>query len=378
MSEHATVADSERIQKLLDPLLEPVRLGSMSLPNRFAMAPMTRNMSPGGVSNAGNVAYYRARAAGGTGLIITEGTYVDDPAAGPNTDVPRLGNAASDAGWGPVVEAVHAAGSAIVPQLWHLGASRGNTPEFNPDVPSRSPSGVNGNGEAVGVELTSESLDDVVAAFVAAARSAKAIGFDGLELHGAHGYLLDQFFWSATNRRSDAHGGSLGARASFPAEVVRAVRAEVGPEFPIVYRYSQWKGGHYDASVASSPAELAELLTPLVHAGVDVFHVSTRRHWLPGFAVSGRDADLGLAGWTRKLTGLPTIAVGSVGVHTVFGGSGAEHATAVVDRIGLLHDQFERGEFDVVALGRALLADAEWVAKATNGRADEVVTYRRA
>ena len=377
MSEHATVVDSERIQKLLDPLLEPVQLGSMSLPNRFAMAPMTRNMSPDGVSNAENVAHYRARAAGGTGLIVTEGTYVDDPAAGPNTNVPRLGNATSDAGWGHVVAAVHAAGSAIIPQLWHLGASRGNTPEFNPDVPSQSPSGVNGSGEEVGVELAPCALADVVAAFVSAARSAKAIGFDGLELHGAHGYLLDQFFWSVTNRRSDGRGGSLGARASFPAEVVKAVRAEVGPEFTIVYRYSQWKGGHYDASIASSPAELAELLTPLVDAGVDVFHVSTRRHWLPGFAVTGRDADLGLAGWTKKLTGLPAIAVGSVGVDTVFGGSGAEHGSAVLDRIGLLRDQFDRGEFDVIALGRALLADPEWVAKATTGRADEVITYRR-
>jgi 2,4-dienoyl-CoA reductase-like NADH-dependent reductase (Old Yellow Enzyme family) len=118
---------------------------------------MTRNMSPGGVSNGENVADYRARAAGGTGLIITEGTYVDDPAAGPNTNVPRLGNAASDAAWRLVVEAVHAAGSAIAPQLWHLGASRGNTPEFNPDVRSRSLSGVNGNGGAIGVELTSRN-----------------------------------------------------------------------------------------------------------------------------------------------------------------------------------------------------------------------------
>jgi 2,4-dienoyl-CoA reductase-like NADH-dependent reductase (Old Yellow Enzyme family) len=377
MSEHATVDDSERIQKLLDPLLEPVRLGSMALPNRFAMAPMTRNMSPGGVSNAENIDYYRARATGGTGLIITEGTYVDDPAAGPNTNVPRLGNPVSDAGWRQVVEAVHAAGSAIIPQLWHLGASRGNTPDFNPEVPSRSPSGVNGSGEAIGEAMTAESLDTVIEAFVTAARSTKAVGFDGLELHGAHGYLLDQFFWAATNRRSDAFGGSLSARASFPAEVVRAVRDEVGPDFPIVYRYSQWKGGHYDATIAESPAELAVVLAPLVDAGVDVFHVSTRRHWLPGFAGSGRDADLGLAGWTKKLTGLPTIAVGSVGVDTVFGGSGSEHATDVVDRIVLLHDQFERGEFDVVALGRALLADPQWVAKTTTGRADEVVTYRR-
>lgn len=377
MSEHVMAVDSERIQKLLDPLLEPVRLGALSLPNRFAMAPMTRNMSPGGVSNAENVAYYQSRAAGGTGLIITEGTYVDDPAAGPNTNVPRLGNPASDAGWRPVVEAVHAAGSAIIPQLWHLGASRGNTPEFNPDVPSRSPSGVNGSGEPIEVELTDDALASVVGAFVAAARSAKAIGFDGLELHGAHGYLLDQFFWSATNRRSDAHGGSLSARASFPAEVVRAVRAEVGPDFSIVYRYSQWKGGHYDATIASSPDELSDLLTPLADAGVDVFHVSTRRHWQPGFASSGRDADLGLAGWTKKLTGLPTIAVGSVGVDTVFGGSGSEHASGVVDRIALLHDQFERGEFDVVALGRALLADPAWVAKMTTGRADEVIPFRR-
>lgn len=357
-------------------LLEPAQLASMSLRNRFAMAPMTRGKSPGGVPNAENAQYYRARAAGGVGLIITEGTYVDDPTAGRSVSVPRFHGEDSAAGWRTVVEGVHAEGAAIIPQLWHVGAERGDDAPLNEGVPARSPSGLALSGQALGEAMTTAQIDHVIGAFADAAALAQSIGFDGVELHGAHGYLLDEFLWERTNRRDDGYGGSISDRTAMPAELVKAVRAAVGPDFPIVYRYSQWKSGNFSAALAHSPGELEQVLTPLVDAGVDVFHVSTRRHWLPGFpdAADGH-AEKGLAGWTKELTGRPVITVGAVGVDTVFVSQGPPLEVTIEQRLDILREQFERGEFDVVALGRALLADPAWVDKMASGRADSITVF---
>jgi 2,4-dienoyl-CoA reductase-like NADH-dependent reductase (Old Yellow Enzyme family) len=131
--------------------------------------------------------------------------------------------------------------------------------------------------------LSIDELGTVAQAYARAARNAQSVGFDAVELHGAHGYLLDEFLWDKTNLRTDGYGGSAAARTRFPAEVVAAVRDSVGRNFPIVFRFSQWKADHYDAQIATSPAELEALLTQLVDAGVDVVHQSARRHYLPAF-----------------------------------------------------------------------------------------------
>ncbi|MQY20305.1 NADH:flavin oxidoreductase [Nocardia macrotermitis] len=356
----------------LDALFTEFDAGSLRLRNRFAMAPMTRVKSPGGVPNSENIEYYREHAAGGVGLIITEGTYVRGPAAGPFSAVPRFYGTDSAAGWKAVAEAVHAEGAAIVPQLWHTGVDRGNTPEFEPDTLSVSPSGVDHEGAPVGRALTVDDLDTLIASYVESALLAQELGFDGVEIHGAHGYLLDQFFWATTNQRTDDYGVTPRRRAAFPARVVAAVRAAVGPDFPIIYRFSQWKGVDYTARIADNPGELEELLAPLVDAGVDIFHTSLRRHWLPEF--TDHAADLSLAGWTRKITGRPVITVGSVGVDSVFRGDTIDETQA--DRFRFLTDQFERGEFDVVALGRALLADPEWVNKIRARQLADIVPFR--
>jgi 2,4-dienoyl-CoA reductase-like NADH-dependent reductase (Old Yellow Enzyme family) len=355
----------------LAPLRDPFSAAGLRLRNRFAMAPMTMRRSPGGVPGPWSVDHYQAVAAGGIGLIVTEGTVVRDPAAAAHSDIPRFFGAEAGAGWRAVVDAVHAEGAAIIPQLWHMGVQRGTEADVNPGVPARSPSGLDLNGEPLGAELATAEIDSIITDFAESAALAKQWGFDGLELHGAHGYLLDEFVWKPTNLRADRFGA--GARTAFPAEVVKAVRAAVGADFPIVYRFSQWKAGHYDARIAASPAELAGFLRPLLDAGVDVFHASTRRHWLPEF--TAEDPRLGLAGWVRKIADAPVIAVGSVGVDTEFGPAGGELAESRDDRIRLLAEQFDRGEFDVIALGRALLGDPAWVAKATTGRAHEIVPY---
>jgi 2,4-dienoyl-CoA reductase-like NADH-dependent reductase (Old Yellow Enzyme family) len=357
-------------------LFSPFGLKSLRLRNRFAMAPMTREFSPEGVPGADVARYYALRAAGGVGLIITEGTYIRDAAAGPSLRVPRFYGERSFEGWRAVVDAVHAAGGAIIPQLWHTGAARGSRPKFNPDVLSSSPSGLDLSGQPLGRELTTADLDGLVADFTQAAVEAKRVGFDGVELHGAHGYLLDQFLWERTNRRRDGFGGSAAARTRFPVEVVKAIRSAVGEDFAIVYRFSQWKGGHYDARLAHTPQELEEILLPLVGAGVDILHASTRRYWLPAFEdVQGPDAVLGLAGWARKLTGAPTITVGSVGLNNVFQNAWTPGASSETRGIGPLVEQFDRGEFDLVAVGRALLSDPEWVNKTAAGRTHELVPF---
>ncbi|HVU03432.1 MAG TPA: NADH:flavin oxidoreductase, partial [Polyangiaceae bacterium] len=347
-------------------LFSPFSTGSLRLRNRFVMAPMTRTRSPGGIPTPDVVEYYRRRARHGVGLIVTEGTTVDHPVATYHPDVPRFHGEALP-WWKKIADAVHAEGGAIIPQLWHVGATRRPGTLPHPEEMSVGPSGLVAPGKKKVREMTEQDIADVIAAFAKSAGYAKELGFDGIELHGAHGYLIDQFFWSGLNERTDSWGGGLAERTRFGAEIVRACRKVVGPDFSIVLRFSQWKQQDYAAKLAETPEELAAFLGPLVDAGVDVFHCSQRRFWLPEFDGS----DLNLAGWTKRLSGKPTITVGSVGLDQeflgAFGGQGAG-----IRGIEDLVQRFERGEFDLVAVGRALLQDAAWVEKVEHGRMSEI------
>ncbi|MEE4417776.1 NADH:flavin oxidoreductase [Streptomyces bugieae] len=352
-------------------LSRPVTLNGLTVPNRIAMAPMTRMFSPDGVPGDDVRSYYARRAAAGVGLIVTEGTYVGHESAGQSDRVPRFHGEQQLAGWTKVVEAVHEAGGTIVPQLWHIGMVRNQGEPPFADAPAVGPSGlVTAGAEPTGRAMTQQDLDDVVAAFAQAAADAERIGFDGVEIHGAHGYLVDQFLWAGTNRRTDAYGGDPVARTKFAAEIVAAVRERVSAEFPVIFRYSQWKQQDYTARLAETPEELEAILTPLAAAGVDAFHASTRRYWLPEFDGS----DLNLAGWSKKLTGRPTITVGSVGLDGDFLRSFAGQG-APVRGIDNLLDRLERDEFDMVAVGRALLQDPEWAAKVLDNRFEALKPY---
>ncbi|WP_182449583.1 NADH:flavin oxidoreductase [Streptacidiphilus sp. P02-A3a] len=353
-------------------LSRPVALNGLTVPNRIVMAPMTRSFSPGGVPGEDVRSYYARRAAAGVGLIVTEGTYVGHESAGASDRVPRFHGEEQLAGWARVAESVHAAGGTIVPQLWHIGTVRQQGQPPYPEAPAVGPSGIHPDGtEGTGRAMTQRDLDDVIGSFAEAAAAAERVGFDGVELHGAHGYLLDQFLWSGTNRRTDAFGGDPVRRTRFAAEIVAAVRAVVSPAFPVLFRYSQWKLGAYDARLAESPAELEAILAPLAEAGVDAFHASTRRYWLPEFEGS----ELNLAGWTKKLTGRPTITVGSVGLDGDFLRGFETGEGSPVRDLGNLLDRLERDEFDLVAVGRALLQDPEWAAKVLGGRFEQLQPY---
>lgn len=354
------------------PLFRPFALNGLALANRVVMAPMTRWKSPGGVPGADVAAYYRRRAENGCGLIITEGTTVDHPVASYSERVPVFHGAALE-GWRRVVAEVHDAGGRIVPQLWHVGAVRPPSYDYpNRHLPSASPSGLYAPGKPPSAEpLTRAGIARIVEAFARAALAARAVGFDGIELHGGHGYLFDQFFWPALNRRDDEYGGDIVGRTRFAVEVIEAVRREVGDDFPVILRFSQWKQQDYAAKLAETPEELGRFLNTLADAGVDAFHCSQRRFYEPEFDGSS----LNLAGWTRRLTGKPVITVGSVGLGGEFVASFVDGEGAAVDDLGALVERLARDEFDLVAVGRALLADPAWTRKVREGRHAELAPF---
>ncbi|WP_132530467.1 12-oxophytodienoate reductase, partial [Pseudomonas aeruginosa] len=273
------------------------------------------------------------------------------------------------------VDAVHAEGGRIVPQLWHVGSVRRLGVEPDASVPGYGPMEKTKDGKVLVHGMSKADIQEVIAAFAQAARDAQAIGMDGVEIHGAHGYLIDQFFWEGSNQRDDEYGGSLANRSRFAVELVRAVRAAVGADFPIIFRFSQWKQQDYSARLVETPEGLREFLAPLVEAGVDIFHCSTRRFWIPEFEGS----ELNLAGWTRELTGKPTITVGNVGLDgseflQFFGKTDEVAQPASID--GLV-ERLDKGEFDLVAVGRALLVDPEWAVKVREGRIGDIKPFSR-
>ena len=360
-----------------DVLFSPITIKSLTLKNRIVMAPMTRSFSPDGVPTADVAAYYARRAANEVGLIVTEGTGVGRPASLNDRNIPRFHGDAELAAWKTVSDGVHAAGGAIAPQLWHVGAVRSRDPEWTPAGGYDSPSGFSSPGKQFGEAMSDEDVADAVNAFARAAGAAKTLGFDSLELHGAHGYLIDQFFWNGVNLRTDRWGGAtLPERSRFAAEILKAVRVEVGEDFPVIIRLSQWKQQDFTAKLAETPAEMEAWLQPLADAGADVFHCSQRRFWEPEFPEDGGGSDLNFAGWAKKLTGKPTITVGSVGLSGEFIAAYGGEASQPASLDGLI-ERLDKGEFDMVAVGRALLQDPEWVVKVREGRTADLKSFER-
>lgn len=375
MSQTEQAQDSHTTASV-DALFQPYQFGRVTLPNRVVMAPMTRSQSPDKVPTDTVVEYYRRRAAGGVGLTITEGVSPLHPASSGYPDVPYFDSDAAKPMWKKIAEVVHAEGGFIIPQIWHVGSLRQSGMGPDPSVPGWGPSPVvhpnlvDKNGEPPH-EMTQQDIDDTIATYASASAAAEELGFDGVEIHGAHSYLIDQFFWEATNQRSDKYGGkTLPERTRFAVEVIEAVRGAVSDDFPVVFRFSQWKQGDYRHKMAKTPDDLEAFLAPLSNAGADYFHASTRRFNDPEFEGS----NLNLAGWTQKITGKPTITVGSVGLDSDFLRSYAGKP-AHKQGIDALIRRLEANEFDLVAVGRALLSDAEWANKVREGREDDIVEF---
>lgn len=353
-------------------LFQPFTLKSITLKNRFVMAPMTRSFSPGGVPTPDVASYYQRRAQGEVGLILTEGTVVNRPASSNDANIPYFYGDAALQGWKKAIDLVREAGGLMAPQIWHMGVMNPHASGWLPAEPFEGPSGLLHTGVKGGREMTVADIEATIQAFAESAAAAKKLGFHAVELHGAHGYLIDQFFWDVTNQRNDIYGGkTLPERSRFALELVKAVRQAVGPDCPILLRLSQWKPGAFDFKLAKTPQEMEAWLLPLAEAGVDAFHCSQRRFWEPEFV----DSDMNFAGWAKKVTGKVTVTVGSVGLSGEFIKSfRGENSTP--EPIDELIRRFDRGDFDLVAVGRALLSDPHWVRKIKEGRTSELTGFQ--
>lgn len=361
----------------ISPLLTPLELGPITLKNRFVMPGMQRAWCRDGKLLPGMADYYRRRVEGGVALIIGEGCSVGHWSSIWDSKFPRLDDDTLD-GWKACADAVHEAGGHMLLQLSHPGAFRSESQAL-PSMPgpALSPSGLFRAGHENGRAATRDELLEIRDAFGRAAALAQKAGLDGVEVHGAHGFFLDAFLWQETNLRTDDFGGeTIGERARYPAEVIAAVRAATSASFLISFRLSQWKEVDYGARIVDTPDELGQLLAVLEAAGTDIFHPSTRRYFKPEWP----DSDLGFAGWTKRLSHLPVIAVGSVGLATDVMDSlvgTTEQGSAIGEDMGELVRRFERGDFDMVAVGRSLLGDAEWVNKVAAGEIDSIRPFRK-
>ena len=354
-------------------LFTPFKLKTLDLKNRIVMAPMTRSFSPNGIPTDEVAAYYQKRAEGQVGLILSEGTVINRPSSSNDANVPHFHGEQALAGWKKVIDGVHNADGQMGPQIWHMGIMDNHHSGWIPATPFEGPSGINRPGNNNGNTMSAKDIENTILAFGQAAADAKSLGFDTIEIHGAHGYLIDQFFWEGTNLRTDEYGGkTLPERTRFAVEVIKEIRRRVGKDFAIIIRLSQFKPSDYNFKLAKNPQEMEAWLTPLVDAGVDILHCSQRRFWEPEF----EESDLNFAGWAKKLTGKATITVGSVGLSGDFFGAFAGESSQPTS-LDELNRRFDRGDFDLVAVGRPILADPNWVSKIKAGKTEELREFTK-
>lgn len=364
----------------LAPLFRPLRMAGVTLRNRFAMPAMQIGFTEHCGPSPRMVEYLRARAEGGVGLLFSESCAPDHPSAYWQESFCVLNDQTRD-GWAEVVQAVKGAGAAFVLQLWHPGAQRVPLEGFaHAEADTISPSGLLAADRSNGRAMSADDMDDLAAAFVQAAVTAQQIGADGVELHAAHGYLLDQFLWAETNRRDDGMGGAeVAHRARYPLALAAAIRAACGPNFLISLRFSQFKEVDYGARVFATPEELGEFCAMARAAGVDMLNVSSRRFTRPEWP--DLDPTLGMAGWTRKLSGMPVMTTGSVGLSSdVFADlfDGMDPALKLEGDLEELARRMEQGEFDIVGVGRMHIANPDFVSRIAAGDAASLRVYNKA
>ena len=334
------------------------------------MAPMTRNQSPGGIPTSDVISYYARRAKAEVGLIITEGIEVSHIASSAYPNVPRLDTNKAREGWKKVVDGIKNNNGAVIAQLWHCGGFRKLGMQPNPEVPGYTASGLVKPGKKVAHEMTLQDIKETIDAYASDAKICQDLGFDGVEIHGAHGYLIDNFLWGGTNIREDSYGGSIQKRSQFVSDIIKAVKENVDNQFIVGLRFSQWKQHDFSAKLASTPDDLKKILMPPVEAGLDFLHSSMRRFWESEFEGS----DENLAYWTKKISNIPTIGVGSVGLDSDFIDMTAPATPTSIDKA---IDDIKKQKYDLIAVGRALLSDYEWVVKMKEGRLNDVIPYTK-
>lgn len=335
------------------PLWSPVRIGSTHLAHRVALAPMTRiSATEDGLATETMVSYYEAFARGGFGLLITEGIYPDTAHSQGYLFQPGIATKAQARSWEKVVAAVHGAGAKIFAQLMHAGAQAQGNRFVDSTI---GPSAVAPKGEQLSFyrgqgpypvpeEITAAQMEEVRQGFVSAALRARDAGFDGVEIHGANGYLLDQFLTDYLNERSDEYGGSPQNRVRFAAEIARAVREAVGPDFTVGIRISQAKVSDNDHTWAGGAQEAEVIFTTLAATGIDFIHTTEYRAYAPAFGEEGPS----LAALAKRHSGLPVIANGQL------------------DDPDLASSLIAQGSADVITLGKAALGNRDWPHRVRN------------
>ena len=328
-------------------LFEPITIRGMTLKNRIIMPPMQVNL---GFRNSRAQAYFIERARGGVAAIITPATSVDSFIS--DEAWKRIGGAARFInGACLLVDAVHNAGAKVGIQLWH-----GNYLPQGIGMVDRQGQPVAPSPREEMRELTVDEIHSIALKFVLAAVGAKLAGFDFVELHGAHGYLLSQFFSPVFNRRTDEYGGDLAGRMRFALECVSTMRTAVGGDYPIFFRIGAWE----DMANGIKTEQAVQFATKLERAGVDVIDVSVGYISEPGSGASpGPDKPMGtfvhLAEAIKKKVTIPVAAVGRLNTPDI-----AE---------AILAD----GKADLVAIGRQLIADPFWPKKVAAGQTEDIV-----
>lgn len=335
-------------------LFSAFRLKGLSLRNRIVMPAMATNLAESsGEPSERMIAYYAARARGGAGLIIVENANVSYPEGANGATQLRIDSDRFIPGLATLVEQIHAFGAKAAIQINHAGAS--TRLEITNGIQPVGPSAVPASKTASPPRELSEGEIEVIAAkFGEAARRAKRAGFDAVEIHGAHSYLIAQFMSPLTNRRTDRFGGSLENRLRFPLMVVERVRAAVGPDFPVIFRISgdEFVEGGRDLD------ESIEICKILVRNGVDALHVSAGNGYSLDKQIDPMPAEEGwrvyLAARIKENVDVPVIAVGTI--------RHPEVAESIL----------QKGSADLVAIGRGLIADPEWPVKAYRGMVDRI------
>lgn len=337
----------------LDRLFQPITIGAMHLPNRLVMAPMVTNYaSEDGQVTPRLIDYLSARAAGGVGLVVVEASYVRSDGRG---FVNQLGIHRDDLvpGLHQLVDTIHANGAKAAIQLFHAGRQTTSAiTGIQPIAPSPTPDPATGQ---LPREMTLADIEQIQLDFADAARRARAAGFDAVEIHGAHGYLIAQFFSPFSNHRTDEYGAGIHGRARFGLEIVRRVRDVVGPDYPIHFRIS----GEECVPGGLSIDQTRIIASLLEEAGVNALHVSVGNYATPGRLITApMDIDRGflvpLARKIKDVVSVPVIAVGRLENPLL-----AEQVLAM-------------GAADLIAIGRGLLTDPEIPNKARRGDLDAI------
>jgi 2,4-dienoyl-CoA reductase-like NADH-dependent reductase (Old Yellow Enzyme family) len=366
---------------VLDILFTPLTIRNVTLRNRFVMPGMQRGFMDDGAPTPKMIAYMRRCAVGGAGLVISESTSPDHPSGYWQPIMGRMERGTLRA-WKQVVDAVRGEGAAFFLQIWHPGSMR-RVADGHPlaSYPALSPSGLIQADRVNGRAFTHAELMELKSAYVQAALHAQELGCDGIEVHSAHGYLLDQFLWAETNRREDGYGGrTLAERARYHAEIVRDIRKAAGEDFVISFRFSQFKEVDYGATIASDPEDLRGMIELLRKAGVDMFNVSSRRCHKPEWPDSAHP-DRTIAEWTKSMTDAVVMTCGSVGLNVEMFANlfdDEEPTELTVERdLRLLADRVRRGTLDLVGVGRMHIANNDFVNKVHEGRFRDIELFSK-